>query len=106
MCKLILRLNLVVHMGEIFELGMVICFGISWPLSVYKSYKARTTLGKSLIFELFIWIGYVSAITGKLTTQNITYVFFFYILNIVMVSIDICLYFRNRRLDRLAGRIS
>ena len=54
MCKLNLRLNLVVHMGEIFELGMVICFGISWPLSVYKSYKARTTLGKSLIFELFI----------------------------------------------------
>ena len=47
MCKLNLRLNLVVHMGEIFELGMVICFGISWPLSVYKSYKARTTLGKS-----------------------------------------------------------
>ena len=48
--------------------------------------------------------GYVSAIIGKIVTQNLTYVFYFYILNIVMVSIDICLYFRNRRLDALASR--
>ena len=75
---------------------MVICFGLSWPLSVYKSAKSRTAKGKSLFF--------VSAIIGKIVTQNLTYVFYFYILNIVMVSIDICLYFRNRRLDALASR--
>jgi len=90
---------LVIQMGEIFELIMVICFGLSWPLSVYKTAK-----GKSLFFEVFIWTGYVSAIIGKIVTQNLTYVFYFYILNIVMVSIDICLYFRNRRLDALASR--
>lgn len=59
---------------------------------------------ESLFFEVFIWTGYVSAIIGKIVTQNLTYVFYFYILNIVMVSIDICLYFRNRRLDALASR--
>ncbi len=91
-------------MGEIFEAIMVICFGLSWPLSVYKSWKSRTAKGKSLFFEVFIWLGYVSGIVGKLVTHNITYVFAFYILNIVMVSIDICLYMRNLRLDKLSAR--
>lgn len=91
-------------MGEIFEAIMVICFGLSWPLSVYKSWKSRTAKGKSLFFEVFICLGYVSGIVGKLLTHNITYVFVFYIINIVMVSVDICLYIRNMRLDQLASR--
>ena len=91
-------------MGASFEAIMVICFGLSWPLSVYKSWKSRTAKGKSLFFEVFIWLGYVSGIVGKLVTHNITYVFAFYILNIVMVSIDICLYMRNLRLDKLSAR--
>lgn len=91
-------------MGEIFEAAMVICFGLSWPLSVYKSWKSGTTKGKSLLFEVFIWIGYVCGIVGKLITHNITYVFIFYLLNIVMVSIDLALYARNARLDRTRDR--
>ena len=89
-------------MAEIFEAIMVICFGASWPLSVYKSWKSRTTKGKSVLFEIFIFIGYVCGITGKLITHNITYVFIFYILNICMVGVDICLYVRNYRLDKAA----
>lgn len=85
---------------EIFEAIMVICFGLSWPMSVYKSWKSRTAKGKSLTFEVFIWLGYVSGIVGKLLGHNITYVFIFYIINIVMVSVDICLYIRNMRLDK------
>lgn len=87
-------------MSQIFEAIMVICFGMSWPLSVYKSWKSRTAKGKSLLFEVFIWVGYVCGIVGKIVTDNITYVFIFYVLNIVMVSIDICLYVRNRKLDK------
>ena len=85
---------------EIFEAVMMICFGVSWPVSVYKSWTARTARGKSLVFEIFIWLGYVSGIIGKLLSGNITYVLAIYILNIVMVSVDIALYFRNSRLDR------
>ena len=33
-------------MPELFEILMIISFGISWPINVYKSYKARTTKGK------------------------------------------------------------
>ena len=90
-------------MAEFFEAVMVICFGLSWPLSVRKSWKSRTAKGKSLFFEVFIWIGYVTGIVGKLLTHNITYVFIFYIINLVMVSLDIGLYVRNSHLDRLAA---
>jgi len=84
---------------------MVICFGLSWPLSVYKSWKSKTAKGKSLMFELFIWVGYLSGIVGKIVTDNITYVFIFYVINMVMVSVDICLYIRNRRLDKLKAGV-
>lgn len=90
------------ELSRIFEAGMVICFGLSWPLSVYKAWKSRTAKGKSLLFELFIWIGYVCGIIGKIITHNITYVFVFYIINFVMVSTDLLLYVRNSRLDKAA----
>jgi len=86
-------------MAELFETVMVVCFGASWPLSLYKSVTSRTARGKSLLFECLIWVGYVFGITGKLLNGKITYVFVFYILNIVMVTLDIGVYFRNRRLD-------
>lgn len=92
-------------LSQIFEAGMVICFGLSWPISVYKAWKSRTAKGKSLLFEVFIWFGYISGIAGKIITGNITYVFIFYIINLVMVSADLCLYIRNSRLDKAAERV-
>ena len=79
---------------------MVICFGLSWPMSVYKSWTSRTAKGKSLTLEVFILLGYLSGIIGKLVSGSITYVFVFYILNTAMVSADIALYIRNARLDQ------
>ncbi len=85
-------------MSELFEALMVISFGISWPLSIYKSWKSRSTKGKSLLFMAFIVFGYLCGITSKILADKITYVFFFYILNAVMVSCDIALYLRNKRM--------
>ena len=45
------------------EALMVLCFGLSWPISVRKSFISRTNKGKSLLFEVFIWVGYVFGIT-------------------------------------------
>jgi alkyl hydroperoxide reductase subunit AhpC len=88
---------------------MVVSFGASWPLNVMKSYKARTTKGKSLGFLLLILFGYVAGITSKLLNESYManfaskwYVLFFYVLNFLMVSTDAIIYFRNRRLDKLA----
>ncbi len=90
--------------SEIFEIGMLICFGFSWPLSVAKSYRARTAKGKSLPFLLLIETGYVFGIAGKFLSGSFKwYVLFFYILNFTMVAMDIALYFRNRHLDKLAN---
>lgn len=86
-------------MGEVFEAAMVICFGISWPASIYKSYKSRTTEGKSLMFLVFIFVGYIFGIVSKIINNNITYVLFFYILNSIMVFTDLTLYYRNKKFD-------
>ena len=91
------------------ETLMIICFGLSWPLSVYKSWKSRTSKGKSLQFEIFIWIGYFFGITKNFILHangSNSWVFFlgwaFYMLNFVEITIDILLYFRNAKLDREA----
>ena len=90
-------------MTELFEALMVICFGISWPVSIVKSHRSRTATGKSILFLCFIFFGYICGITSKLISGRITYVFVFYVLNLIMVGIDIGLYFRNRELDRKRG---
>jgi alkyl hydroperoxide reductase subunit AhpC len=82
-------------------------FGISWPVNVAKSYRARTTKGKSLLFLVFILVGYVAGIASKFCNPTYMaaisekwYVLFFYFLNFAMVSTDAILYFRNRSLDK------
>ena len=90
-------------MAQFFEALMLISFGISWPFSIVKSIKSRTTKGKSLLFMLIVMGGYIFGITSKLISGNITYVFFFYILDILMVLTDTVLYIRNSRLDKLAA---
>ena len=94
-------------MAEILEIIMIVSFGISWPMNVIKSYKARTAKGKSLAFLYLIFFGYVSGIASKLVNADYMshiaekwYVLFFYLLNFVMVGTDLCLYYRNLRLDR------
>jgi len=89
-------------MPQIFELIMVLCFGVSWPVSIAKSWRCRTAKGKSPVFLVFIIVGYASGIVWKLLSGSITYVFWFYVLNLLMVAVDFGLYFRNARLDRLA----
>ncbi|MBE5770591.1 MAG: hypothetical protein IJE17_02555 [Clostridia bacterium] len=90
-------------MAEILEALMVISFGCSWPMNIIKSLRAKTTKGKSLMFLLLIEFGYVCGIISKLVSGNITYVFIFYVLNLLMVGTDIALYFRNLRLDKQRG---
>ncbi len=95
-------------MSEILEITMILCFGASWPFNVYKSYRARTAKGKSLLFLLLIITGYVAGIASKFMNPVYMaeigekwYVLFFYVLNLIMVTADLVLYFRNKRLDRL-----
>ena len=96
-------------MSEILEIIMIVSFGASWPLNLMKSYKARTTKGKSLPFLLLIFFGYIAGIASKLVNEAYMaaigqkwYVLFFYVLNFIMVGSDLLMYVRNYRLDQKA----
>ncbi len=78
-----------------FEILMLVCFGAAWPFSIYKSYRSKEVAGKSLLFLFVIFVGYVAGTVHKIFFQ-FDYVIVLYILNGVMVLIDIILYFRNR----------
>ena len=79
---------------------MLVCFGISWPFNIAKSLRSRTAKGKSVAFELLIIAGYLCGLVGKFILDNLSYVVFFYIADILMVAADLALTLRNRRLDR------
>jgi len=86
-------------MNKIFELGMLILFGVSWPVSIYKSYKSRAVGSKSIIFLFAVILGYMSGIINKFI-NGLDYVTAFYFVNMVMVSVDAGLYFRNKKLEK------
>lgn len=85
---------------QIFEFIMLACFGLSWPISVYKSIRSRSTKGKSAVFIIAIIIGYISGITGKLVNGQLTYVLIAYCFNLIVVSIDLVLFFVNKKRER------
>ena len=87
-------------MAQVFETIMLLCFGASWPFNIAKSLRSRTAKGKSIYFEICIIVGYVCGVIGKFIGGNIPYVIAVYLLDICMVSIDLALTLRNRRLDR------
>lgn len=96
-------------MAELLEIIMIVSFGVSWPANVMKSWKARTTKGKSLMFLCLIEFGYVAGIASKFMNEAYMaqfaekwYVLVFYILNFIMVGADLILYYRNYQLDKKA----
>ena len=96
---------------DILEALMILSFGLSWPVNVMKSYKARTTKGKSLLFLCFIFVGYIVGIISKFLNPGYManfsskwYVLVFYILNLIFVRADLVMYWRNYKLDKAAGK--
>jgi len=90
---------------QIFEVIMLICFGLSWPISVVKSLKSKSTKGKSVVFLVAIIIGYVSGITGKIINGNINYVLILYFINLFVVCLDFSIYFINKRNEKKSSNI-
>lgn len=97
---------------DLLEALTIFCFGLSWPISIRKSIVSRTAKGKSLFFEVFLLIGYACGIARKIIQtldilntagKSLDFLFclsfFFYVLNFIEISIDVALYFRNKKLD-------
>ena len=98
-------------MYSVFEFLMILMFGCSWPFNVVKSFKAKTAKGKSLLFLVFILVGYVFGIVSKFINPTYMaeisskwYVLASYFFNFTMVAIDFILYFRNLAYDKKRER--
>lgn len=88
------------ELASLLETIMIVSFGISWPLSIVRSVRSRSTKGKSLMFSCFILLGYICGIASKFITHTFNLAFWFYFPNVIMVAADICLYFRNKRIEK------
>lgn len=85
---------------SIWEVLFLICFAISWPISIIKSLRTKVVIGKSPIFMILIILGYVFGIIHKLLNSN-DVVTWLYVFNAILVSCDLFLYFlfigKNKR---------
>ena len=85
---------------SIYEAVMLLCFGAAWPFSIARSWRSRTSKGKSVVFLHIILVGYAAGILNKVTQgQSGDPVLALYALNTLMVAADAALFYRNRRLD-------
>jgi len=82
---------------SIFEIFMLICFGFAWPTNIYKSIKSKSIEGKSVLFLYVVFLGYLFGILHKIIYSK-DIVIVFYIINALMVLIDLILYYRNKKL--------
>ena len=90
--------------ASIFETIMIVSFGVSWPMNLIRSYRSRSTKGKSILFNYFILFGYICGVISKILSHTFNLAFYFYFPNIIMVTCDIILYYRNKRLEKAAEK--
>ena len=78
---------------HVFEALMLICFGVSWPISIVKSLKTKVVAGKSPLFMSIVCLGYLSGIIHKVL-NSYDWVTYLYALNFFLVALDLFLYYR------------
>lgn len=88
---------------DIFEAMMLVCFGAAWPISITKSCRSRSSGGKSPVFSVVIILGYICGMIHKVQ-MGFNWVFYVYLLNTIMVFIDLMLLFRNRALEKTSSK--
>ena len=82
---------------SIFEAGMLVCFGASWPFAVAKTYRTKNVKGKSKLFAWLVIIGYACGIAHKIL-YNYDIVLFLYVINLLLVATDLALVYKYRKL--------
>ncbi|MBN1876925.1 MAG: hypothetical protein JXA33_22075 [Anaerolineae bacterium] len=78
---------------SIFEVFMLVCFGLSWPISIAKALRTKKVEGKSPVFMTFICLGYLSGILHKVL-YALDWVVALYAINLLMVAADLLLYYQ------------
>ena len=85
---------------SIWEVLFLLCFAVSWPVSIAKSLRTKMVIGKSPLFMSLVILGYVFGIIHKVL-HCFDAVTWLYLFNALLVATDLFLYFlyigRNRR---------
>ncbi|MBO4489185.1 MAG: hypothetical protein J5741_05960 [Bacteroidales bacterium] len=85
---------------SIWEVLFLLCFAVSWPVSIAKSLRTKIVIGKSPLFMSLIILGYIFGIIHK-ALYSYDIVIWLYVFNGLLVTTDLILYFayigRNRR---------
>ncbi len=81
---------------------MLVCFGIAWPVDIARTLRTRRVVGKSPLFMFIIFLGYAAGLTAKLVRsvaegRRPELVTGLYVLNAVLILVDIGLYYHYRR---------
>jgi len=86
----------------IWEAIMMLTFGLSWPMAIFKTIKAKNPAGKSLFFAWLIMLGYVAGIINKFASYDprTFWVVWLYVLNLVMVAFDTVMVYYYRAQNR------
>ena len=77
---------------SIFEATMLLCFGVSWPISIAKSLRTKIVSGKSPVFMAILCLGYMSGIAHK-ALYSLDWIMLLYAFNMLMIMTDLFLYF-------------
>lgn len=91
-------------MAELLESTMLVCFGLSWPMNLAKNIKAKSAKTMSLQFILLIIAGYIAGICAKFYNHKFNYVLVVYLLNLIVVSANLVVYFINLHYDKQAQK--
>lgn len=92
-----LTASLQVNTMSFFEVGMLVCFGISWPFMLRKTIVTKETKGQSKRFLSIVMAGYVCGMFHKIL-YNMDIVFWLYVINFGLVASEfflVCFYGRE-----------
>ena len=84
-------------MSELLEFAMLFAFGFSWPFAIWRTWKAKRVDGKSPMFSAIVIVGYVCGIAAHLVEGTKMWLVPVYLVDVLLVSTDLALYFRYRR---------
>ncbi|MDO5581052.1 MAG: hypothetical protein Q4G69_07935 [Planctomycetia bacterium] len=80
-----------------FEIGMLICFGFSWPFSIHTMLRTGRTEGKSLLFLLLVMVGYVFGVLHKAFYHlDVVILLYGFLFVVVLADFLICIYLRRK----------
>lgn len=87
--------------SRVFEAGMLLCFGCSWPAAIAKTLRVKRVEGKSIHFLLLVLVGYLSGITFRVLTSaaagRFDWILLLYFALAAMVAAEIVLYAHYRK---------